>query len=204
MSRSLALLEIGYIAPALVVADRCLKSAGVSLIGVENTDAMTVCLKFSGGSAEVREAAAMGEEIARRMKTSILASVLPAPEHETTGLVKAAPLFSPLLNVYDGWAPKGDSSSMSTAFKAIGLLETQGLVVNLHAVDVMLKTSDVRVVGKEKLGGGYITVLLEGDLAAVQAAIEAGRRTVEQLGGKLILADVIANPHPDLAALLPK
>ena len=91
MSRSLALLEIGHIAPALVVADRCLKAAGVTLLGAENTDAMTVCLKFIGGSAEVREAAAIGEEIARRMKTSILASVLPAPESETTGLVKAPP-----------------------------------------------------------------------------------------------------------------
>jgi ethanolamine utilization protein EutM len=92
---------------------------------------------------------------------------------------------------------------MERTIKALGLLETQGLVAGLHAVDAMLKTSSVRLLGKEKIGGGYVTMLIEGDIAAVQAAVDVGKRTVEQLGGKLVLADVISNPHPDLVALLP-
>jgi ethanolamine utilization protein EutM len=86
---------------------------------------------------------------------------------------------------------------------AIGLLETQGLVAALAATDEMLKGAAVRLVGKEKIGAAYVTIVVRGDVAAVQAAIETAKQTVERLGGKLILADVIARPHPELAALLP-
>ncbi len=87
---------------------------------------------------------------------------------------------------------------------ALGLLETQGLVAALHATDEMLKAANVSLVGKEKIGAAYVTILIRGDVAAVEAAISTGKRIVERLGGKLILADVIPRPHRDLAALLPK
>ena len=86
---------------------------------------------------------------------------------------------------------------------AVGLLETQGLVAALHATDEMLKSAAVTLVGKEKIGAAYVTIMVRGDVAAVQAAIATGKATVERLGGKLIMADVIPRPHPDLAALLP-
>lgn len=111
------------------------------------------------------------------------------------------PQFGELLRIYDGYAPREDG--MNGTGEAIGLLETQGLSVNLHALDVMLKTASVTVVGKEKIGGGYVTLMIRGDIAAVQAAIEAGKQLVEKLGGKLILADLISNPHPELLSLLP-
>jgi ethanolamine utilization protein EutM len=87
--------------------------------------------------------------------------------------------------------------------EALGLLETQGLVAALHATDDMLKSSNVKLVGKEKIGAAYVTIMVRGDVAAVQTAIETGKGTVARLGGKLIMADVIARPHPELAALLP-
>jgi ethanolamine utilization protein EutM len=87
--------------------------------------------------------------------------------------------------------------------EALGLLETQGLVAALHATDDMLKSSNVKLVGKEKIGAAYVTIMIRGDVAAVQTAIETGKATVQRLGGKLILADVIPRPHPELAALLP-
>ena len=86
---------------------------------------------------------------------------------------------------------------------AIGLIETQGLVAALHATDEMLKGSAVELVGKEKIGAAYVTIIVRGDVAAVQAAVDVGRQTVEKLEGKLIMADVITHPHPELAALLP-
>jgi ethanolamine utilization protein EutM len=58
------------------------------------------------------------------------------------------------------------------------------------------------VIGKEKLGGGYITVLIKGDVAAVNAAVEAGRKKVDDLG-KLISAHVIARPSEGILKLLP-
>ena len=66
-----------------------------------------------------------------------------------------------------------------------------------------LKSANVELVGKEKIGAAYVTIMIRGDVAAVQSAIATGVATVERLGGKLILADVIARPHADLAALLP-
>lgn len=86
---------------------------------------------------------------------------------------------------------------------ALGLVETQGLVAALHATDEMLKAAAVELVGKEKIGAAYVTIIVRGDVAAVQAAVDAGRQTVQRLDGKLILADVITHPHPGLAALLP-
>jgi ethanolamine utilization protein EutM len=61
----------------------------------------------------------------------------------------------------------------------------------------------VTLVGKEKIGAAYVSIIVKGDVAAVQTAIETGKATVERLGGKLILGDVIPRPHAELAALLP-
>ncbi len=92
---------------------------------------------------------------------------------------------------------------MNGSEQALGILETQGLTALLEATDVMLKAANVTLVGKEKIGAAYVTVMIRGDVAAVQAAVAAGAAAVDNLG-KLIAAHVIARPHPDLVALLPK
>jgi microcompartment protein CcmL/EutN len=86
---------------------------------------------------------------------------------------------------------------------AIGLIETQGFTAVMEAIDTACKAANVEVLGKEKLGGGYITVMIKGDVAAVKAAIEAGQQKVEGLG-KLIAAHVIPRPSPAVLGLLPK
>ena len=197
---SLALLEVGNLAPAFIVADRCAKAAGVTILGIESTDGAQQCIKLSGSAAEVREAAEQGAALAKLMGSTAFFSVMPRPLDEVIKLATKKPAFSPLLGVYDARVPRENHMATSDA---IGLLETQGLVAALHATDEMLKSASVTLVGKEKIGAAYITIMVKGDVAAVQAAISAGKATVERLGGKLILADVIARPHPDLAALLP-
>ncbi len=197
---SLALLEVGNLTPALVVVDRCAKAAGVRILGVESTDGPVQCIKIAGLSADVREAAEQGAELARRLGTSATYTVLPGPLPETLALAQSPPNFSPLLGTYDSRNPL---ENHMTSADAIGLIETQGLVAALHATDDMLKAAAVQLVGKEKIGSAYVTIIVRGDVAAVQAAIAVGQATVERLGGKLILADVIPRPHPDLAALLP-
>lgn len=87
---------------------------------------------------------------------------------------------------------------------AIGLIETQGLVGIIEAADVMCKAANVEIVGKESVGGGYVTVMVKGDVAAVKAAVEAGAEAVTRMGGKLVVAHVIARPHAGVASLLPK
>jgi ethanolamine utilization protein EutM len=196
----LALLEIGNLSPAIVVADHCAKAAGVRIIAIESTDSTAQCIKLAGSAEEVREAAEAGAELGRRMGTTAFWTWLPGPREETLRLANQPPAYSPLLGVYDARAPLEKSMNPSDA---IGLLETQGLVAALHATDEMLKSAAVSLVGKEKIGAAYVTIMVRGDVAAVQAAIAAGKQTVERLGGKLIMADVIPRPHPELAALLP-
>jgi microcompartment protein CcmL/EutN len=197
---SLALLEVNNLAPSFLVADLCAKTARVRILGIESADGAGQCIKLVGAVADVQAAAEQGIELARRMGSAAVCSVLPAPLDATRELASSPPVFSPLLGVYDNRIPKEDAM---TTTDALGLLETQGLVAALHATDDMLKSSNVILAGKEKIGAAYVTILIRGDVAAVQTAIDVGRQTVERLGGKLILADVIPRPHPDLARLLP-
>ena len=186
--------------PALMVTDLCAKAANVRVLGIESADPAQ-CIKLIGSAADVRQAAEAGVALGLRMGTTATYVVMSAPLEATMTLTNAPPAFNPLLGIYDSRVPHEDA--MTDSF-AIGLLETQGLVAALHATDEMLKSAAVTLVGKEKIGAAYVTIVVRGDVAAVQAAISAGKQTVERLGGKLILADVIARPHPELAALLPK
>ena len=86
---------------------------------------------------------------------------------------------------------------------AVGLIETQGFTAVFEAIDTAVKTAEVEVLAREKLGGGYITVLIKGDVAAVNAAVDAGKAKVEGLG-KLIAAHVIPSPTEAVLSLIPK
>ena len=85
--------------------------------------------------------------------------------------------------------------------EAIGLLETQGFTAVTAATDAACKAAGVRVIAKEKLGGGYVTVIFEGDVAAVTAAVAAGRAAAESVG-KLISAHVIPRPSEGVGQIL--
>jgi len=198
--QSLAFLEIGNLTPALVVADRCAKAAGVAIVGIESTMGAEQCIKLAGSAGDVREAGQQGVALARLMGTRADLVVIPGPTAATGRVSTLAPAFIPLLGIYDSIVKREHAMPSSDA---LGLIETQGLVAALHATDEMLKTSPVELVGKEKIGAAYVTIVVRGDVAAVQSAVAAGRQTVERLDGKLIMADVITRPHPELAALLP-
>ena len=197
---SLALLEIANLSPALIIADRCTKAAGVRIVGIENTMGAEQCLKLAGSVADVTVAGEEALAIAQKMGCRVDLTIIPGPTKETKAVASLPPAFIPLLGIYDSRVKRDDSMNSSDA---LGLIETQGLVAALHATDEMLKASAVELVGKEKIGAAYVTIMVRGDVAAVQAAIEAGKQTVQRLGGTLILADVITRPHPELAALLP-
>jgi carbon dioxide concentrating mechanism protein CcmO len=200
-ANSLALIEIGNLAPTLVVADRAAKAAGVQIVGIEGTGAAEQCIKLVGPTGAVRAAAEAAVALAKTMGSAATLTILPNPRDEIHELNARPPEWSPMLELFDAIARKKDF--MDTP-EAIGLLETQGLVAALHATDDMLKSANVRLVGKEKIGAAYVTIIVRGDVASVTAAIEAGKQTVSRLGGKLIMADVIPRPHAELAQLLPK
>ena len=86
--------------------------------------------------------------------------------------------------------------------QALGFIETQGFTAVFDAVDHACKAAHVEVVGKEKLGGGYITVVIRGEVSAVHSAIEIGKEKAAELG-TLIAAHVIAHPSENVLRLLP-
>ena len=87
--------------------------------------------------------------------------------------------------------------------KAIGLIETKGLVGMLEAADAMLKAANVRLIGKERIGGGFMTVIVEGEVAAVKASVDAGAAAAKRVG-EVISIHVIARPHEEIEKLLPR
>ena len=85
---------------------------------------------------------------------------------------------------------------------AVGLIETQGFTAVFEAIDTAVKTAAVEVLAREKLGGGYITVVIKGDVAAVRAAVDAGSAKVASLG-RLVASHVIPSPSQAVLSLLP-
>jgi ethanolamine utilization protein EutM len=87
--------------------------------------------------------------------------------------------------------------------KALGLIETRGLVASVEAADAMVKAANVTLIGKEHVGGGYVTVMVRGDVGAVKAATDAGAAAAKRVG-ELVSVHVIPRPHTDLERILPQ
>lgn len=85
---------------------------------------------------------------------------------------------------------------------ALGLIETRGFVAMVEASDAMVKAAKVKLIGYEKIGGGYVTAVVRGDVAAVKAAVEAGARGAERVG-EVVAVHVIARPHSNVDTSLP-
>ena len=81
--------------------------------------------------------------------------------------------------------------------EALGMIETKGFVGSVEATDAMSKAAGVDLVKLVQIGGGFLTVLVKGDVGSVKAAIEAGSDAVAKVG-ELVSSNVIARPHPDL------
>jgi microcompartment protein CcmL/EutN len=86
--------------------------------------------------------------------------------------------------------------------EALGMIETKGFVGMVEAADAMVKAAKVEFVGSETIGGGYVTAIVRGDVAAVKAATEAGARGAERVG-ELVSVHVIPRPHPNIDMVLP-
>ena len=86
---------------------------------------------------------------------------------------------------------------------ALGLIETKGLVGAIEAADAMVKAARVRLIGKEKVGGGYVTVMVRGEVGAVKAATDAGATAARRVG-ELVSVHVIPRPHAEVEQILPE
>ncbi|GAB4325906.1 MAG: ethanolamine utilization microcompartment protein EutM [Candidatus Zixiibacteriota bacterium] len=86
--------------------------------------------------------------------------------------------------------------------EALGMIETKGLVGLIEAADAMVKAAKVTLVGYEKIGGGYVTALVRGDVAACKAATDAGAAAAQKVG-ELVSVHVIPRPHANVHEIFP-
>ena len=92
--------------------------------------------------------------------------------------------------------------ALDTALIALGMVETKGLIGSIEAADAMVKAANVVLIGSEYVGGGYVTVMVRGDVGAVKAATDAG--AAAKRVGELVSVHVIPRPHEDVEMILPK
>ena len=85
--------------------------------------------------------------------------------------------------------------------KSKGFIETRGLVAAIEAADAMVKAANVTLSGKKMIGGGLVTVVIEGDVGAVKAAVDAGAAAAQKVG-ELVSVHVIARPDAEIGAFL--
>ena len=102
---------------------------------------------------------------------------------------------------------KAETRAITTAktvrkLRALGMIETRGLTASIEAADAMLKAADVELIGIEKIGSGLVTVLVQGEVGAVKAAVESGQEAASKLG-ELVAVHVIPRPHGSVESILP-
>ena len=215
LAESVGVLEVVGLSATLVAADVMLKAAGVRLAGIDINGAGGAMVKVIGSPADVRASVEAGREMAEAMHVHVGHVDWPRYSADAGFLIHARQQYNALVQANEYLLPASADRPAETTTKirtsgvimagddAMGLIETQGFVGLLEAADAMLKAADVHIIAKEKIGAAYVTVIVRGSVAAVRAAVDAGKAAVERVGGKLILAHVIARPHEELAALLP-
>ncbi len=86
--------------------------------------------------------------------------------------------------------------------EALGMIETRGFAAMVEASDAMVKAAKVELMPYEKIGGGYVTAIVRGDVAAVKAACDAGQAAAARVG-EVVTVHVIARPHTNVDSVLP-
>ncbi len=196
----------------MVALDVMEKSGQIEVLQIELNDMLGVCIKIVGDVSSVEAAIRQGHVAAEQMQGRPVSHVISRPDPLSWKAIESAVEYNPLIqqNVVVNLRSQSSSdaklnpmSQSGEPISALGFIETQGFTAVFEAIDTACKAANVEVVGKEKLGGGYVTVIVKGDVAAVKAAVESGRQKVEGLG-KLIAAHVIPRPSASVLALLPK
>ena len=183
---ALGLIETLGMVPAINGADRMLKAANVQLISYENVGSTLVTIMVKGDVAAVTAAVEAGAVGAAEIGKLTAKNVMPRPIKGVADIVSVYAV---------------DAEGETGRPRAMGLIETFGIVYLLEAADAMQKTADVEVIGFENVASGYVSVLVQGDVAACASAVAAGVKAVEKMGASVYSSVVIPTPHPDLVKI---
>ena len=208
MNAAIGFLETTGYTPAMIALDVMCKTAHVEALPSEVNDFLGFVVKVSGKIDAVQSAIEAGKQIATELGGDPVVKILANPENQIRPVINGPEEYNGLLEqnvvhhpVEDEVNQEDEEMTNDNSY-ALGFIETQGFTAIFNAIDQACKAANVEVVGKEKLGGGYVTVIIKGDVAAVKAAVEAGEAEVEQLG-TLIAAYVIPRPSTSVLSLLP-
>ena len=100
-------------------------------------------------------------------------------------------------------AAASEAAGLDPARRALGMIETKGLVACIEAADAMAKAANVKLLNRRAIGGGYMTVMVRGDVGAVRTALEAGSQAARRIG-EVVSVRILPSPHLDLEDILPE
>ena len=95
------------------------------------------------------------------------------------------------------------AAEMDPGMRALGMIETKGLIACIEAADAMVKAATVTLLQRRAIGAGYMTVMVRGDVGAVRTALEAGSQAARRLG-QVVSVRILPSPHLDLEQILPE
>ena len=188
MSEAVGMIETVGLVALIEAGDAMSKAADVTLLGWDKVGAGLVTVFCQGDVAAVKAAIDAGAQTASRVGQVHSVHAIPRPHAELSAVL---PSRTPAESEEKG-APGG--------FRALGMIETRGATGVIEASDAMGKAADVELVRIVEIGGGYVTVLVSGDVGSVNAAVSAGAEAVVQVG-ELVSQHVIPRPSDDVLAL---
>ena len=183
MSDAIGMVETVGLLGIVEAGDAMAKAASVQLLGWGKVGSGLVTVFCSGDVAAVKSAVDAGSTAAAKVGQVHSVHVIPRP-HEELGAIM----------------PERGESGEGEGVRALGLIESRGATGVIEAADAMSKAADVDIVRVQEIGGGYITVLVSGDVGSVQASVSAGAEACERVG-ELVSQHVIPRPHDDVVAL---
>ena len=186
---ALGMVETKGLVGSIEAADAMVKAANVTLIGKVHVGGGLVTVMVRGDVGAVKAATDAGAAAAGRVGELVSVHVIPRPHAEVESIL-------PKLG------ERYQEETNMASLQALGMIETKGLVGAIEAADAMVKAADVTLIGKEHIGGGLVTVMVRGDVAAVKAATDAGAAAAGKVGN-LVSVHVIPRPHGEVESILP-
>ena len=189
--QALGMVEsVGFV-PMVEAADSGVKAADVTLVDYVIVGSGYTSAVFRGEVAAVRSAVSAAAARAEKVGKVVASHIIPSPH----------PFMQQVLPV---GTPKADKKAQAELLKgletSLGFMEFKGFIGLVEATDAAVKAAYSVPVGWQKVGSGYVTILLQGDVAAVKSAVEAGSQAGSKVG-ELIGTDVIPRPHEAMEAL---
>ena len=183
MSEAIGMVETVGLVGIVEAGDATAKAANVHLLGWVKVGSGLVTVFCSGDVAAVKSAVDAGSTAAAKVGKVHSVHVIPRPHEELSAIM-----------------PTRGEAAEGGVVRALGLIETRGATGVIEAADAMSKAADVDIIKVLEIGGGYITVLVSGDVGSVQASVSAGSEACERVG-ELVSQHVIPRPHDDVVSL---